>query len=1005
MNKRTLTIGAQLLIGFSVVLAFVVILGAVSGVQTVRLYEREQTLYDHPLQVKEATDQITIDVLDSRVAIRDYILFNDDAVKKQEAQQIIATSFSSIEKQLDKIGELYLGPTEDIERANESFINWKVATQNRMNQAKTGEMQSIIASLGDDGNVGSYRIQFAADIKVIDDFASNKATELNTDYSAYYRSMITSRNVFIGIILGLSALISVYIIESIRRPLAEFITEISHFREGKLDARIGYSRKNEFGKLSASFNSMADAIQMDIQLKTKATGISDAMLRHEDKKTFFRTMLEELAKEFCGNTAAVYLLSADKKTFQCYDSIGLNGEARESFDALLSEGEFGMALATKRPQLICRLQEDAKYRFPTSSGELTPNEIITIPIVSGSDVIAVISLTSVSRFFEHADQLIEIIVPTLSARIEGILAYQTIQDMLARMGQQNRELDAQKNELTAQADELMQQNAVLDMQSSQLAEASRLKTTFLSNMSHELRTPLNSIIALSGVLTRRLSSAIPEEELSYLEIVERNGKHLLSLINDILDISRIEAGREEIEITKFGLADIISDLIQMLTPLARQKGIDLVWITPDIDVRFISDERKCRHILQNIISNAVKFTETGAVTIETLLLGDNVRIKVTDTGIGIAKEHIASIFNEFQQADNSTSRKYGGSGLGLAIAKKYAEFLGGSITVSSTPGVGSEFVITLPISQRGEKPTTKQQNEFMPELPLPKRISGADNVSSSNGKTILIIEDSEPAIIQVKDFVEQNGHKMLVARSAREAYKIVEETVPDAIILDLMMPEIDGFETLNTLRASERTADIPVLILTAKQITSEELSQLTRNHVSQIVQKGGINSSEFLAAVSRMLQPPTEQPEETSVKVETEQPVTATAQETQAGEMPLVLVVEDNADNRTTVRALLMDDFRVIEAEDGEKGVELAKKTKPDLILMDIALPGISGIDAFHAIRNAPSTCHIPIIALTASAMLQERSSILAHGFEAFVAKPIQIDELILSIKEVLYGR
>ena len=256
---------------------------------------------------------------------------------------------------------------------------------------------------------------------------------------------------------------------------------------------------------------------------------------------------------------------------------------------------------------------------------------------------------------------------------------------------------------------------------------------------------------------------------------------------------------------------------------------------------------------------------------------------------------------------------------------------------------------------------------------------------------------------------------MLIARSAREAFQMVENTVPDAIILDLMMPEIDGFETLNELRASQKTANVPVLILTAKQITNEELGRLNRNHVSQIIQKGGINSEDFLAAVSRMF-PDGREPAKTEptkpepTKAEPAKKPDRIADPTEKREQqpdhkPLVLVVEDNEDNRTTVRALLSDDFRVIEAETGELGVELAKARLPDLVLMDIALPGISGIDAFHAIRNGATTCRIPIIALTASAMVQERSSILAHGFDAFVAKPIHLEELLKAIGVVLYGR
>jgi len=216
-------------------------------------------------------------------------------------------------------------------------------------------------------------------------------------------------------------------------------------------------------------------------------------------------------------------------------------------------------------------------------------------------------------------------------------------------------------------------------------------------MSHELRTPLNSVIALSGVLSRKLKDQISEEEFSYLDVIQRNGKHLLSIINDILDISRIEAGREEFEISTFNLCNCVNDIIEMIKPQILEKNLELDLAKGDCHVEMISDVKKVRHIVQNIVSNAVKFTEKGKISISLSLENQFVHLQVQDTGIGIKKEHINHIFDEFRQADSSTSRKYGGTGLGLSIAKKYAELLGGAIKVESEENVGSLFTIILPI--------------------------------------------------------------------------------------------------------------------------------------------------------------------------------------------------------------------------------------------------------------------------------------------------------------------
>ena len=260
-------------------------------------------------------------------------------------------------------------------------------------------------------------------------------------------------------------------------------------------------------------------------------------------------------------------------------------------------------------------------------------------------------------------------------------------------------------------------------------------------------------------------------------------------------------------------------------------------------------------------------------------------------------------------------------------------------------------------------------------------------------KIILLVEDSEPAIIQVKDLMEAEGYKIHVARNVDEAFESIGKAVPDAIILDLMMPDIDGFELLKTIREKESTVHIPVLILTAKHITKEELRFLKSNHVHQLIQKGDVNRTELLNAVATMVFPV---PQE-DMKPPRKRKVIK--------EKPVILVVEDNMDNLTTVKALLADRFNILEAVDGNQAIEIAEEQVPDLVLMDISLPGKDGIEAFKTIRKCPASRHIPVVALTASAMIQERETILAYGFDAYIPKPIIAKECFEVIDEVLYGK
>ena len=525
------------------------------------------------------------------------------------------------------------------------------------------------------------------------------------------------------------------------------------------------------------------------------------------------------------------------------------------------------------------------------------------------------------------------------------------------------------------------------MQKRQLDEANRLKSSFLANMSHELRTPLNSVIALSGVLSRRLATTIPAEERNYLEIIERNGKGLLTLINDILDLSRIEAGREGVNVSRCAVRELVDELVDMIEPQALEQKIALLNQMPADLPLITTDPEKLKHILQNLIGNAVKFTAQGRVTVTAAVQGPEMVIAVMDTGIGIGADQIPHIFDEFRQADETTSRKYGGMGLGLAIAKKYAQLLEGSITVESTPGKGSTFTLRLPLALGVPEGVQAHQTKRFSS----KRVPRLTSVPFGQGQVIQVVEDNESAIIQLTDILSSQGYRVQVAHNGQEALRQIAQTQPDAMILDLMMPEVDGFTVLKTIRAMESTSQLPVLILTAKLVTQEELKFLKGNHIHQLIQKGDINKDGLLAEVARMVAPPQAPALPQSRR---RRPV--------GPGKPVVLIVEDNPDNLSTARALLAGDYELIEAMDGETAVKLAKMHRPDIILSDIALPVMDGIAVLAAIREDEGLCSTPVIAVTASAMKGDRETILAHGFDGYISKPIDAELMIKALREVL---
>jgi len=988
MKLKDLKIGTLLILGFAIMFLFVILLGVVSYRQSDRLQQQTEKIYNHPLKTSRALSNLKVDVLNIRVGLRDLILAKDDSYK-QDAIKLMETSSANVNLQFDILYDSYLGPREDIDEALEAFTSWNVDREECVKLVRSGEAEKVEKAIVSTGKISELRNILLAKIKKMDDFSVRKA-DMIFGNSAQLRNSLNQQLIYIVVtILLLMLIISYLLVKNVRKPIKDLASTVNTFQNGDMSVRSRHDSKNEFGVLSKAFNSMLESIQINIDLSQRATELSQIMLIEEDPHKFFASVLPTLAEQTNSQMAAIYLLSEDKKRFEHFESFGMSDSSKLTFDIESLEGEFGSVLSTRKIKTIKRIPKDTRFLFHTVSGKLVPREIISIPIISGKEVIAIISLASVRTYLKQSTLLIENVLDTLTARIEGVLSYQRIQNFSKTLEFQNRELEAQKIEMEAQSIELTEQNRELEMQKTQLREASRLKTNFLSNMSHELRTPLNSVIALSGVLSRRLNNKIPSDEFSYLEVIERNGKHLLSLINDILDISRIESGREEIEITKFTTGQLITDIVSMIKPQAQQKDIELIQKPGGKDIVVTTDIDKCRHILQNLVGNAVKFTEKGSVIVEATQTQNSIEISVADTGIGIAESNIDHIFDEFRQADGGTSRKFGGTGLGLSIAKKYANLLGGDVTVKSVFGEGSTFTLSLPFNYSAEN-RILETPRFEPnhKLTAPKFLP-----AEASGKTILLVEDSEPAIIQIKDFLEESGYQILTAKGGNEALEIISHTIPDAMILDLMMPEVDGFEVLKTLREAEPTAHIPVLILTAKHITKDDLKFLKRNNVHQLIQKGDVNRVELLNSVASML-------------FSHKEKVTATISPTQIIEgKPTVLIVEDNQDNMITVKAIIGDKFEIYEAVDGVQGVMMAKKHTPNLILMDIALPGVDGIEAFKSIRNNGELSHIPIIALTASAMTSDRETILAYGFDAYLAKPIDEKVFFNTINKVLYGK
>ncbi len=887
MKLKDLTIGAQLFLGLGVILALVGLLGAVAWQQVDSLWAETQGLYEHPLQVRRAVGEIKADILAMHRAMKDAVLAENDA-EITRARQELDRYEADAHRQFSIVYDRFLGPRDDIEAAEQAFMEWKAIRDETIRLLRAGQTAEAVRRTRPTGAGGHHVDLTLAALQKVSDFAAARGDQFYADAQADRDALRSRLALTLGGILLLTLAISYLLLRGIRQPLRELTAVAEQYRAGRLDARSRYAAAsgNELARLASAFNALAGTVQAEMQSRADAADIAEVMLREVELADFGPALLAELIEHTGSQVAALYLLNEARTAFEHFASIGLAAGGRAAFSATEPEGEFGAALAARQIQHLSEIPPQTRFTFATASGDFRPAALLTIPILAERQVVAVISLASIRTYPPATVRLVNDIWSVLTARFNGVLAHRQLHAFSVKLEGQNRELAAQGQELmaqaseltaqkqelmaqgaelTAQASELTGQNIELGLQKQQLDEANRLKSRFLSNMSHELRTPLNSVIALTGVLRRRLATMIPAEEFSYLEVIERNGRHLLTLINDILDLSRIEAGREEIVLESFAPRDLVAEVVEMIEPQAREKGIALRNDVPAGLPPLSSDRAKCRHILQNLIGNAVKFTEAGQVTVRATAQAATLQIAVADTGIGIAADQLPQIFDEFRQADDSAARKYGGAGLGLAIARRYATLLGGEIAVASTPGRGSTFTVMLPLSWDAgaragsgvsgieasaglsgarRQPAQAAMPNSEAERPAP--------AGAGAPRRILLVEDSEPAIIQICDSLAGQGYEISVARDGRAALAQIAQAPPDALILDLMMPEVDGFAVLRAVRSTPATAQLPVLILTARHVTREELSTLAGNHIQQLIQKGDVSKAELLAAVARM---------------------------------------------------------------------------------------------------------------------------------------------------------
>jgi len=669
----------------------------------------------------------------------------------------------------------------------------------------------------------------------------------------------------------------------------------------------------------------------------------------------------------------------------------------------------------------------------------------------------------------------------MSARVLASYQQRALQMEIIR--QQNEDLDRLAQDL-AKAKRLEEERA------REIEQSARLKSEFLANFSHEIRTPLNGIIGYCDLLAREEGSRLTAHGRRDLQVVKANARTLLALINDILDLSKIEAGHVEIVREDVDIAALVDECIATVREVLRGKSVEVV-ANIDPDARTLStDALKLRQILLNLLSNAAKFTDTGEIAVEVRRDGGVITLTVEDTGVGIPADQLPFIFEKFRQVDGSSTRKVGGTGLGLAIVRELCKVLGGSIQARSVLGRGSTMTVKLPDIVPVSNATLVS--------PAPPTGNPRDKTGTT-GAAVLVVDD-DPLVHQLlKTELEKEGLRVLRAMDGVEAIKLARQHTPSAIVLDLILPKLDGWTVLSELKSTAALAHIPVVIISIEEHRAKGISlgaceylvkpvdparlvtivtravqpgtgdilivdddSQTRELVSRQLRRAGFGTTEARDGEEALLRMHTNRPalvvldlvmprgggfevlrqmrtDKIDVPVivltgktlsederrELSAGIAGIVQKSGAGidsvvaevrrllfdptqapslALPRILYVEDSAQNRDVVRRHLHGIFSVIEAEDGEHGLDRAQRDQPDLILMDLSLPRLDGWEATRRLKASPLAT-IPVVALTAHASREDQARARAAGCDGYLTKPVDRDLLISTIRKHLSAR
>jgi HAMP domain-containing protein/CheY-like chemotaxis protein/signal transduction histidine kinase len=797
------------------------------------------------------------------------------------------------------------------------------------------------------------------------------------------------------------------------RAIAEVATAVT---KGDLTRSIQVDARGEMAELKDNINTMIDNLRLTTDrnteqdwLKTNLAKFTNMLQGQRDLTTVGRLLLSELTPLVNAHQGVIYQMENEEtpglKLLSAYADDGANGHAQT---VRLGEGLIGQCALEKRRMLITEMPESA---VPISSAlfKVTPRNNIVLPVLFENQAKAVIELASIHEFTALQTMFLEQLTTSIGIVLNSIEATMQTEGLLKQSQQLAGELQAQQKELQ-QTNEQLEQKAqqlaernveverknqeieqarrALEEKATELALTSKYKSEFLANMSHELRTPLNSILILGQQLTDNPEGNLSPKQVEFARTIHGAGTDLLNLISDILDLSKIESGTVTVDADEIFFSNLLDMVARPFRHEAetRQLSFD-VHLDPNLGRSITTDSKRLQQVLKNLLSNAFKFTGQGGVRLNVAAaLGGwsaghavlsqasaVVAFEVSDTGIGIPLEKQKIIFEAFQQADASTSRKYGGTGLGLAISRELASLLGGEIHLRSAPESGSAFTLYLPIKYVGSTTAPRPAATSIvpaPTVAIERTIEQIpdDRLEIQAGDAILLIVEDDPHYARILiDLARDRGFKVLHAVRGDDALELAKQYQPTAVSLDVFLPDMLGWNVLSQIKQNPLTRHIPVQIITLDEDRQHGLARGAFSFVTKPTTREGI--SDALSKIKEFSQPRRRR----------------------------LLVVEDNKAEQMGIQELLgHDDIEIVSAATGKEALETLRQQPCDCVVLDLRLPDMSGFEVLECMRSEPALADVPVVVFTGRELSAGEDAQLHTMARSIVVKGVESPERLL---------